>query len=116
MLGVLGVFTYSMLRPGIVSVDNTQKESAEKVTEVTKPTKEEQRLADLMKIKEQEAKLEVKRDIQKEELETKSAEYESKIAALKAEYSGYVETKNSEIKATEAELASFIKATVESKN
>lgn len=80
------------------------------------PTEEELRLSELMKVKEQEARLEVKRDMQKEELATKSAEYKQKLSELQSEFDAYVKDKNAEIKETEAELASFMKATAVSKN
>lgn len=83
---------------------------------IHEPTEEEKLLAERMKIKEQEARLEVKRDMQKDEFEVKSAEYEEQIATLKKEYEAYTTATEAEIKATEAELASFIKAMALSKN
>lgn len=83
---------------------------------VHEPTEEEKLLAERMKVKEQEARLEVKRDMQRNELKIKSAEYEEQIATLKKDYDAYTTAKEAEIKATEAELASFIKATTLSKN
>lgn len=75
---------------------------------VPEPTEEEKLFAERMKVKEQEARLEVKRDMQKDELAAKSAEYEAQIATLKEEYAAYTTAKETEIKATEAELASFM--------
>lgn len=87
---------------------------------VKEPTAEEKaeaiQFAEIMKIKEQEARLEAKRNVQKEELRVKSADFEAQIEALKKEYTSYTTGKEAEIKATEAELASFIKATGLSKN
>lgn len=84
---------------------------AQEVMEVAvpnEPTAEELLFAEKMKIKEQEARLESKRDVQKQELEAKSAEYDARIAELQKEYDAYVDQKEIEIKSTEAELASFI--------
>lgn len=80
------------------------------------PTAEELLYAEKLKIKEQEARLEAKRDIQIQELDAKSIEYSAHIAELQKEYDTYVAQKEAEIKETEAELASFIKATSLSKN
>lgn len=83
---------------------------------IHEPTEEEKLLAERMKIKEQEARLEVKREMQKDEFAEKSAEYEEQIATLKKEYEAYTTATEAEIKTTEAELASFIKSTTLSKN
>ena len=83
---------------------------------IHEPTEEEKLLAERMKIKEQEARLEVKREMQKDEFAEKSAEYEEQIATLNKEYEAYTTATEGEIKATEAKLASFIKAMALSKN
>lgn len=77
---------------------------------------EDKEYEEIMKVKAQEAKLEAKRNVQKEELRIKRDEYDAQIKALQKERDEYVSTKEAEIKATEAELASFIKATALSKN
>lgn len=89
----------------------------EKVEEVVQePTEEDKRLAEIMKVKEQEAKLELKHDMLKEEYASGIAEFEARIKKLNEEKAAYDKEKSSEIKSAEAELANFIKATSVSKN
>ncbi len=112
-----GIIWLGYFSPLTTTVVTTTQEVIENVTpEVKEPTAEEKQFAEIMKVKEQEAKLEAKRNVQKEELKVKSADFEAQINALKAERDAYVSQKETEIKATEAELASFIKATALSKN
>lgn len=117
MCGVLGGGIYFM-EHGNKETYQAVQEKVEDVKEIVtpEPTEGEKRLAEVMKVKEQEAKLEVKRDMQKEEYAKGKAEYETRIKALNDEFVGYKTTKEAEIKATEAELANFIKATTLSEN
>lgn len=110
---------------GIYYMEHGNKQTFERAQEVVEdvvesvphePTEEEMRLAELMEIKEQEAKLEVKRDMQKEEQKVKVEDYKTRIASLQKEYDTYVASSSAEIKSTEAELANFIKATSMLKN
>lgn len=114
VLGVISVGGMLLLKPSTVTVIN--EEVAAPQVETKEPTEEEKRLAELMKIKEQEARLEVQLDLQKEELAAKEAEFDSAIAALEKERDDYVAAKEGEIKATEAQLADFIKNTAVSRN
>lgn len=93
------------------------QDKVEEVKEVVQePTEEDKRLAEIMKVKEQEAKLELKRDMLKEEYASGTAEFEARIKKLNEEKAAYDKEKSSEIKSAEAELANFIKATSVSKN
>jgi ribosome recycling factor len=115
VVGVLGGITYLYMNKPVtytqeIIIPQVKEEEPKEVSA------EDQHFAELMKIKEQEARLEAKVQVKKEEFDVKDAEYTAKIAELQKEYDSYVATAEADIKASQAELASFIKATSLSKD